>query len=193
MKRAMWLLAVAALLGNIESAKAAPILSNPGFETGSLSPWFQGRDFGGSVNWQVTNTDAHSGIFSAMDNGNKELKQTFSAVPTSLITQVSFWAKHPDPNVRALAVDFFYTDGTDQEFQVSTTGTGWNFFDVTSDLASGKQLNGFSIFGNSAGVTFVDDFAINANVPEPATLAVFGALAVGAFGVRRRMKVTKTA
>ncbi len=30
-------------------------------------------------------------------------------------------------------------------------------------------------------------------VPEPATLAVFGALAVGAFGVRRRVKTSKTA
>ena len=142
------------------AARADQILVNPGFETGSLSPWVNGRNFGGSTPWAITSTDCHTGSFCAEDNGNIELEQTFSAVSTASITDVSFWAMHPaDAAVTALAVDFFYQGGGDDEFLVSTTGTGWNSrLTMTSDLRSGAQLVGFSIFGNSGGVTLADDF-----------------------------------
>ena len=39
--------------------------------------------------------------------GNIELKQTFSPVSITSITDISFWAMHPDPNVTLFAVDFF--------------------------------------------------------------------------------------
>jgi hypothetical protein len=109
-------LTMGALLGLgvlcLGQAQAAQILSNPGFESGSLSPWFQDRDFGGVEAWNVTSSDAHSGTFSATDVGNKEIRQNFAAIPTSLITDISFWAKHPDASVTALFVDLFYSDST---------------------------------------------------------------------------------
>src|SRR5215469_10528874 len=89
------------------SALEDQILVNPGFETGSLSAWTNGRDFCGSVLWAVTSTECHIGSFCAVDTGNIELKQTFSRVSTTSITDISIWATHPDLNVTLLAVDFF--------------------------------------------------------------------------------------
>src|SRR5205085_1450320 len=66
-------------------AQATNILANPGFESGALAPWFQSSDFCSSPapceNWNVTNSDAHSGTFSATDVGNKEIRQNFAAIP----------------------------------------------------------------------------------------------------------------
>lgn len=162
---------------------AGEILLNGGFETGSLSAWFQDRNFGGSENWNVTSSVAHSGTFSATNFGNMEIRQNFVAVATSEITSVSFWAKHDPAAASLLAVDFFYSDNTDNQFTVTTSGLDWNFFDVTSQLLSGKNLVGFSIFGNSGGRTWFDDASIQtaaAAVPVPGSLAVLfsGALVV---------------
>jgi hypothetical protein len=178
-----------ALAFSINFAFGAQVLTNPGFETGALTPWAQDRDFGGAENWNVTNSDSHSGTFSATDVGNKELKQTFVGVAVSSITQVAFWAKHPDAAVTALAYDFFYSDATNTEFQVNTSGTAWLFFDVTASLTAGKTLTGFSVFGNSAGRTFVDDLSIQTGtsaVPEPGSLFLVAAAGAVLVGLRRR-------
>ena len=186
-------LALALTLPLASSQARADVLVNGGFETGSLGPWVVGRNFGASEDWNVTSTVAHSGTFSATDVGNEELRQNFAATPTSSILDVSFWAEHPDANVNALAVDLYYSDGTDNEFLVNTTGTGWNFFDVTSHLTAGLSLTGFSVFGNSAGRTYFDDASITtavSSVPEPGSFAL-GGVALGAYFLasvaRRRM------
>jgi hypothetical protein len=64
-------------------------------------------------------------------------------------------------------------------------GDGW--FWATSDGLAG---NGHQRFGDGVGWDIAGaEFAFNltgAAIPEPASLAVFGALAAGAFGLRRR-------
>jgi hypothetical protein len=154
----------------IGAAKGSQILSNPGFESGSLSPWVEGRSFGGTA-WTISSTNCHSGSFCATNNGNNELEQTFAPVAVGSITDISFWALHTSASVNAVAVDLFYQGGADDEFIVDTSGTGWNSFDVFSDLRSSGSLIGFSVFGNSAGVTIFDDASITTAAPEPASAA----------------------
>lgn len=167
------------------SAKADQILANPGFETGSLLPWFNNQNFQGTTPWFVTSTGCLSGSFCAQDDGNIELKQTFNPVATAIISDVNFWALHPDPAAVAVAYDFFYQSGAQDEFVVSTNGTNWTQFDATSHLRANDQLVGFSVFGNSAGITRLDDLSITTQtsaVPEPylpgfitvASLMIFG-------------------
>ena len=80
--------------GNAPTLLGANLLTNSGFESGALSPWFQDHVFGGGEDWNVTTADAHSGLYSATNTGNKEIRENFSPVPVQNITSISFWAKH---------------------------------------------------------------------------------------------------
>ena len=171
------------------SARADEILANPGFETGSLPPWFNNQNFGGTTPWFVTGTGCLTGSFCAQDDGNIELKQTFSAVPTNTISTVTFWALHPDPAAVAVAYDFFYQNGGQAEFLVGTNGTNWTQFDATSNLRANDQLVGFSVFGNSAGITRLDDLSITTQtsaVPEPYLPGFIGVASLMIFGRARQ-------
>jgi MYXO-CTERM domain-containing protein len=170
-------------------ASGGQILVNPGFESGVLTPWANANDFGGTP-WAITSTGCQSGSFCAENTGNYELKQTFDPIATTSITGVSFWALHPGSGVSALAYDFFYQGGGNDEFVVDTSGAGWNFFDVFAQLRSNETLVGFSIYGNSGGITRADDFSITATnvIPEPATVgfALAGLAALGVVRFRRK-------
>jgi hypothetical protein len=143
------------------------LLKNPSFETGSLSPWAVGRNFCSSpcMPWFVSRQFPQMGRYDAADEGNIEMVQNFTATSTSSLSRVAFYDRHPAGS-EPTAADFFYTDGTDDEFVAFTTNTGWDAIDLTADLAAGKMLDGFSIFGfSSTGSinqnTFVDNATIH--------------------------------
>ena len=164
---------------------ATELLQNTGFETGQLGPWYQARDFcnGTCVNWNASAQNPHTGTYSAMDEGNIELRQDFAATPGSQITNASFWV-YTDSGVDA--VDFFYTDSSDEEFVVFAPANTWTLENVTADVNKGKTLMGFSIWGSGPNhITFVDDADLTA-VPEPGSLVLLGSGLVGLAGLARR-------
>lgn len=178
-------------------ALAVNILTNPGFETGVLAPWFQDRNFSPTEpeDWNVTGADAHSGAFSATVVGDKEIRQNFAAVPTDNIIEISFWLKQPElPVVDFSSVSVFYEDGSsdsDALFGGVRDPQGWAFVEATSLVAPGKNLIAFSVFGISGEFrTFLDDVKVEtAQVPEPGTFVflVVGVAALVASGrIRRR-------
>jgi hypothetical protein len=161
---------VSVLLGTRNAGGAAPpsgnILTNSGFESGSLSPWEVGRNFCSSScrPWAVSTFRPYAGTYDAGDTGNIEVVQNFTATSTSSLSRVGIWDRHP-AGIEPTAADFFYTDGTDDEFVFFTNDTVWDPIDLTSDLESGKMLDGFSIFGFSGGGninmnTFIDNLMI---------------------------------
>jgi hypothetical protein len=185
-----------ALLG-ASGAQAANLLANAGFESGVLAPWVQTNNFcfGTCADWAVTNADAHSGAFAAVDDGNIELTQTFAPVSGADVTEVSFWERHPTSAGLPSYVELFYSAGS-ATFEVAVTNTtDWQQFNVTNLVDPGRMLTGIGIYGYSGGAdpnrTLLDDLVINSNggVPEPATWAMmllgFGALG-GAMRQRRR-------
>src|SRR5512146_724301 len=74
MKKALFCFAVLLLAIVPAVANDVQLIVNGDFESGSLSPWFNDRNFCNStcVPWDVTTTNPHSGMFSAMDTGNIE-------------------------------------------------------------------------------------------------------------------------
>jgi len=174
---------------------AASVITNGNFESGSLSPWFQSNDYSAGTNWGITNV-AHTGSFGAFDIGNKEIQQNFAGVAVSSITELSFWIMHPDAGVTAFAYDFFYSDGSSNQLVKFTSGTAWQQFNLVGDLAAGKTLTGFGLFGNSGGSTYLDDVVITTatapgGIPEPATWALM-LVGVGAVGAGMRHKQRQT-
>jgi hypothetical protein len=164
------------------------LLQNGDFESGALSPWYNARDFcnnGTCSQWAVTNTNPHSGTYSAMSIGNFELRQDFTPTPGSQITDVSFWIYTSAP---ATAFDFFYTDNSDEESVIFAPQNTWTLETVTAHVDSGKTLSGFSIWGSSPSITtYVDDVSITSNaVPEPSTLVLLGGSALALCGTLRR-------
>jgi hypothetical protein len=173
------------------SAFATELLVNGDFETGVLSPWYNARNFcsGTCVPWNVSTANPHSGTYSATDTGNIELRQDFTPTPGANITNASFWT-YTDSGVNA--VDFFYTDSTDEEFVVFSTANTWTLANVTSDVDTTKTLMGFSIWGSGPDhISYVDDASITNNgVPEPGTLVMLGSgILAAAAGLRRKFNV----
>lgn len=165
-------------------ASAANVLTNAGFESGSLAPWT-------SLNTPfVTSAEARSGTYSVAAFAADQIRQDFAAVATSLVSEVSIWVKRQGGPFDSYA--FYYDDNTSQNFLINGIGQGddWLYFNLTSNLAAGKNLNGFSIFGTSPGPAYFDDVLIDVGggvVPEPATWAVL-VLGFGVMGgaMRRR-------
>jgi hypothetical protein len=144
----------------------------------------------------VTDTDAHTGTYSATNTNNIELRQNFAAVSTGSIVELSFWAKHIGAG-DAMAVGLFYSDASAEQTIVDVPESDWLFFDVTSALDPGKSLVGFSVFGNSTGCpgvdctrSFLDDVTLTTTpIPLPAALPMFAAALAGFGLIRRRCSV----
>lgn len=173
------------------AANASNLIDNPGFESGSLSPWLNTNHFCGSscTDWNVTNSDSHSGTFSAITDDNIEIFQNLTATPTNLITSVSYWIKQPDGGGVSY-MELIFSDST----SASTTfgiGADWTFIDATSLLKPGVDLVGFGLYGvtnHSAPLrTYLDDVVISV-VPEPETYAMLlaGLGLLGFMKLRRR-------
>jgi hypothetical protein len=155
---AAWVMTAGTAFGQVN------ILENPGFETGSLDPWYQLNDFGGPENWNVTDADAHTGAFCATDVGNKLIVQDFDPTPVADILETSFWIKQPE--IAISAVYFAYSDGSSAENLVFLTTADWQFFDVTGLLAPGKNLTTFGLYGYIGGGededrSYVDDWTVS--------------------------------
>jgi hypothetical protein len=181
-----YVIAAVALASLSVPAQASNVLTNAGFESGSLAPWTTN-----SGTPTVTSAQAHTGTYSVAEFSSDQVKQTFSAIATSDISEVSFWALRDGGPFDQYT--FFYSDSTSANFLLDALGaSGWNQYNVTSNLAAGKSLTGFAIFGTSPGPAYLDDFVINtgAAVPEPSTWAMvllgFGAIGFAMRRSRRR-------
>ena len=160
---------VSILLGESAAPQLPPtgnILQNPGFESGAITPWYIANNFCTSpcVPWTAATIHPRSGMYDAGDMGNIQMRQDFTGVSTSVVTKVVMWIRHPTGTFLPAAIDFFYTDGTDDEFVVDTADKNWDSFDLTSDIEAGKTLSGISVYGFSGGgvtpTTFVDNVSI---------------------------------
>ncbi len=168
-------------LAAVSATSQANLFVNPGFETGDFTGW--------TALGTVTNAQAHSGSFSFAGFSSDNVSQTFAAVATSSISELSFWGKRDGGLFDAVVLT--YSDATTENVLVNMIGQGndWTFVNLTAELDAGKALVGFQIFGTTSGPAFLDDFNLEAarTVAEPSTyaLAAIALCAIG-FASRRR-------
>lgn len=164
----------------------ADIISNGGFEAGTLAPWAeitlpQPPTPGGPEHWNVTSSDAHSGSYSATVDGSYYLFQELTPwTPVKDIEELSFWAKRPTAgSIRAVAI---YSTGVGVfvDLPFTTTDT-WEKFDITADLNANYDLRALAFRLIDEERAYIDDVAVI--VPEPASLTL---LALSALLLRRR-------
>lgn len=175
---------LASLVGISASANAGNIILNSGFESGDLSPWQEARDVSahGGYHWLVDNGNAYNGSYSANVGDNYELRQNFSAIAASSISQIKFAAL-----TEIMAFDFFYSDGSGYE-NIVLGGQSWQTYDITSYLDLSKDLVGISFWGNTGSPAYLDDVVVAANisrVPEPSSLMLVVIALLGLVSVRR--------
>ena len=169
------------------SAIPGNLVSNCGFETGSLSGWTAAP--AGFLNqyYGVDTVDANSGSYGAYlagQSGNVTLSQTL-ATTIGMTYYVTFDLAHPDPNFAPYTNSFFASFGGQTLYSESV-----QVFDYTQFTLSGKATSASTVLQFAAfdplNFFSLDDVAVY-SAPEPSTMALsvpflFG----GAFWALRR-------
>jgi len=167
---------------SVVSPLAANEFVNAGFETGDFTGWTSGN---GAT---ATSSESHSGSYSFSGVSNSFVSQTFTAIDTSSISELSFWGKRSGGLFDLVVLT--YSDSTSENVLVNTLGgsSDWTFVNLTSDLDLGKSLISFLIYGTTPGPAYLDDFnlATSSRVPEGATTLTMLGLAMFSLATFRR-------
>ena len=171
---------------------SAAVILNGGFEDGVLAPWYQGvgsLDFITDEYWNVASNRSFTGNYSATNVGNNELRQDFTPVASSQITEISFYLLN-DTLAVDTAIQLHYSDGSSNQILLSGVSTGvWEYMNVTGSLDFNKNLSGISFFGVRSGDPggirlYLDDITIIAT-PLPAAIWLFGSGLMVLTGISR--------
>ena len=196
-RRVIVFLSIYAGIGIGFSAKAANIVTNPGFETGDFSGWtLSGTDSSPSDNgifYGVDSLDAHSGSFGAYFGpvgGVLNLTQALTTDPGTTYT-VMFWlAESPDtpaPYVNSFTASL---GGTTLVNMSNTNGGNYTQYTATATVTSAASILAFA-FRDDTGFFSLDDISVSPGTtvvtPEPTTsMLMISALAVLITGRRKK-------
>ncbi len=203
MHRLMWILAllVVAVAGSSASASVAVYTTSAAFNAagaGSLPAQnFDGGPTGSTPivvgGITITSISQSTLVGSALYGSGNSLQWSTNAAGSTTLTFLT--------PITAFAADFFDVGTVGATTLTAALNNGDNavLFSGFTGASGNLQFRGFisttpftSItFTNTASGDFVELDNVRfgtAIVPEPATMAVFGLMAVGAFGVRRRLK-----
>jgi hypothetical protein len=183
-------------------AASANLLTNPGFETGTLNGW----DSNGYSIGQ--DADAHSGAYGAardiatgIGSGAYFIMDQSVPVTPGLSYDASCWMRYAgtaNNSEQFMEIQWVYTDGIHWDGVGTTPVSGPQDYTlyqlnnliapagaVSADVRAVVHTTDLTA-GASAQHTF-DDFNFAAQIPEPATLGLFGLAGIILTAMRRRL------
>lgn len=161
----------AVMLALAHNAVSADVnaLTNPGFETGALTPWI-------GASWTVGSGDAHSGSYAAETTSGATLKQFIDPIPVDLVHEVGVWCRSVDMVEHPVRL-LYDASGSDwDEFLMWPTTSGWSRYDLTADLRAVGFLHGLLVFGSYAHMVRCDDARIMADEAVAAVPATWSGI-----------------
>jgi hypothetical protein len=180
------------------SCARGAVIANSDFDSGSLAPWYVDRSFGSTRPWSIGSLDPHSGGYYAFNLGPLELRQNFTPILGSEITQFSFFIGAQFPNRGNPMIEIFYSDGGSsgsREIALdpshasggSSFGWIWDEVDLVPFVDGSRRVSGVSVVGIPNNVLRIDTFSLTA-VPEPSISALLGGALVVLALHRRRVE-----
>jgi hypothetical protein len=178
------------------STALSAVILNDGFDTGSLTPWYEDRSFGSSRAWATGSLDPHSGGFYAFNLGPLELRQDFVPILGSDIAQFSFFIGAQFADRGNPMIEVFYSDNTSSGLREialdpshasggSSSGWIWDEVDLIPFVDVNRQVSGVSVVGIPNNVLRIDTFSLIA-IPEPSTSALLCGSILGLALYRKR-------
>ena len=138
------------------------LVGNPGYETGSLSPWTNT----GTVSIQTTNV--HRGTYSAkVGTGSGATEQVLSGLKSNTTYLLTGWVKTSTSAVTGvIGVKEF--DGLGTQNSVNSTSTTYTQLSVTFAPAAGyTSARIFCYLYTGSGYIYCDDFSVTQTGPTP--------------------------
>lgn len=164
---AMVVLVIALMVSfvSIKPAQAANLVGNPGFETGSLSPWTAYRKV------SVLASNAYSGTYAArVGTGTGSAEQVISGLNSNTTYLLTGWIKTSTTAVTGMvgAKDF-------GGLQVTRSSTSTTYTQLSVTFLTGPDITSAKIFCylyTGSGYLYCDDFSLTEVAPVPtATVA----------------------
>ncbi|MDE2593312.1 MAG: PEP-CTERM sorting domain-containing protein [Burkholderiales bacterium] len=182
----LWTWATAVAMSLPAAAWASSnVLSNGSFETGDLSGWVTE---GAATVVDTVASDGHYAV--QLGVSDAITAQWATGLAVSAITDLSFDIQHVGGPLNS--VWFSYSDGSSSNSIVDGLfeSDGWLHYNLVSELAAGKTLTSFTLYGSSPEATYVDKVNVSvqaAAVPEPGSLVLLASgLGVLGLGLTRR-------
>jgi hypothetical protein len=168
----------------IETAAGANLVTNGGFETGSLSGWTQGGNTGftGALNgggaagtWQ-----AYMGPVTTPGS----LTQTLTTVAGARY-DLSYQLRTSGGNPNRF--DVYWNGGAIASLSLNNVSLGgWTTFSALNLVASGPTTTLSFVVRHDPGYFYLDEVGVSTATPEPATMALVGGALLLIGGYRRK-------
>lgn len=179
-------LLAAAAVALVASQANAELVTNGGFETGTLAGWsqFGNTGFTGATTSSFYVNSGSFGAFFGPVGSTGGISQTLATTPGAAY-HVEFWLSNGGGRIASFAWSW---DGVTQAPSFASPAA-FGMTQFTADVVATAATTTISFeFRQDPSFWGLDDVSVTGSVPEPASIALLAASGLGFVGIRRRRR-----